>query len=39
MAAEQEAIALARTEEEKADRGSRLKLYQANKPCRMQGNP
>jgi len=37
MAAEQEAIALARTEEEKADRGSRLKLYQANKPCRMQG--
>ena len=39
MAAEQEAIALARTKEEKADRGSRLKLYQANKPCRMQGNP
>jgi serine/threonine protein kinase/Flp pilus assembly protein TadD len=39
VAVQEEAIALLHTEEEKADYGSRLKLYQANKPFRVQRNP
>jgi eukaryotic-like serine/threonine-protein kinase len=39
VAVQQEAIGLLHTAEEKADYGTRLKLYQANKPCRMGGSP
>jgi serine/threonine protein kinase len=39
IAVQQEAIGLLQTDREKKDYESRLKLYQANKPCRAQGNP
>ena len=39
VAVQQEAIRLLQSEPEKKDYGSRLKLYQANKPYRVQGNP
>jgi len=39
VATEQEAIGLAKSEEEKKDYDSRLKLYQAHKPYREKANP
>jgi tetratricopeptide (TPR) repeat protein len=39
VAVQQEAIGLLKSEQEKKDHDSRLKLYQANKPCRVQRNP
>jgi hypothetical protein len=39
VAVQEEAIALLHTEQEKADYGSRLRLYQASKPFRVQTNP
>jgi len=39
VAAQQEAIDLAKSEQEKKDYDSRLKLYQAHKPYRAPGNP
>ena len=39
VAVQQEAIKLAKSEQEKKDYDSRLKLYQANKPYRVRGSP
>jgi eukaryotic-like serine/threonine-protein kinase len=39
VAVQQEAIGLAKSKQEKKDYESRLKLYQANKPCRVKANP
>jgi serine/threonine protein kinase len=39
VAVQQEAISLAKSEQEKKDYDSRLKLYQANKPYREKGKP
>jgi serine/threonine protein kinase/tetratricopeptide (TPR) repeat protein len=39
VAVQQEAIGLAKSEQEKKDYGSRLELYQANKPYRERRNP
>jgi tetratricopeptide (TPR) repeat protein len=39
VAVQQEAIRLLQSEPEKKDYGSRLKLYQANRPYREQANP
>ena len=39
VSVEKEAIGLLQSHEEKKDYGSRLKLYQANKPCRAEANP
>ncbi|SPE60945.1 Serine/threonine protein kinase with TPR repeats (fragment) [Verrucomicrobia bacterium] len=38
-AVEQEAIGLLKSEQEKNDYAAHLRLYQANKPCRMKSNP
>jgi serine/threonine protein kinase/tetratricopeptide (TPR) repeat protein len=38
-AVEQEAIGLLKSEPEKNDYASHLRLYQANKPCRIKSNP
>jgi len=39
VAVQHEAIGLLQSEQEKKDYDSRLELYQANKPCRVQANP